>query len=41
MHRYGLDGVWMGYPAAFVASVCLQFGYYLFVWKKKTHERLI
>lgn len=41
MHRFGLDGVWMGYPAAFIASVCLQFAYYWFVWKKKTHERLI
>lgn len=41
MHRYGLDGVWMGYPAAFVASLCLQFVYYAIVWRKKTHERLI
>lgn len=41
MHRYGLDGVWMGYPAAYVASVALQFLYYSVVWKKKTHERLI
>lgn len=41
MHRYALDGVWMGYPAAFIASVCLQFFYYAIVWRKKTHERLI
>lgn len=41
MHRFGLDGVWMGYPAAFIASVCLQFVYYAIVWRKKTHERLI
>jgi len=41
MHRVGLDGVWMGYPAAYFASLCLQFGYYLVIWKKKTHERLI
>ena len=41
MHRYGVDGVWMGYPAAYVASVALQFLYYRLVWKKKTHERLI
>ncbi|HET9097529.1 MAG TPA: MATE family efflux transporter [Candidatus Baltobacteraceae bacterium] len=41
MHRYGVDGVWMGYPAAFIASVCLQFAYYAIVWRKKTHERLI
>ena len=41
MHRYALDGVWMGYPAAFIASLCLQFVYYAIVWRKKTHERLI
>lgn len=41
MHRYGIDGVWMGYPIAFFASACLQFAYYMLVWKKKTHQRLI
>ena len=41
MHRYGLDGVWMGYPSAYFALVLLQFAYYAIVWKKKTHERLI
>lgn len=41
MRHYGLDGVWMGYPAAFIASLCLQFVYYAIVWKKKTHQRLI
>jgi putative MATE family efflux protein len=41
MQHYGLDGVWMGYPIAFAAATCLQFAYYTFVWKKKTHERLI
>lgn len=41
MRHYGLDGVWMGYPIAYFASVCLQFAYYMVVWKKKTHERLI
>lgn len=41
MQHYGLDGVWMGYPSAYFASLCLQFAYYLFVWKRKTHERLI
>lgn len=41
MHRIGLDGVWLGYPAAFIFSLCLQFAYYTLVWKKKTHERLI
>lgn len=41
MQHYGIDGVWMGYPAAFCASVLLQFAYYTFVWKRKTHQRLI
>jgi len=41
MHRFGIDGVWMGYPIAFVVGLALQFTYYEVVWKKKTHERLI
>jgi putative MATE family efflux protein len=41
MRHFGLEGVWMGYPIAYFASVCLQFAYYTLVWKKKTHERLI
>ena len=40
MHRVGLDGVWMGYPIAFCGGLILQFCYYEFVWKRKTHERL-
>ncbi|MBV8530980.1 MAG: MATE family efflux transporter, partial [Candidatus Eremiobacteraeota bacterium] len=40
MHRIGLDGVWLGYPAAYCVVLTLQFCYYEFVWKKKTHERL-
>lgn len=41
MGRFGLDGVWMGYPIAFCSGLILQFCYYEFVWKKKTHERLL
>ncbi len=41
MQHFGLDGVWMGYPIAFVIGLLLQFSYYEFVWKKKTHERLV
>ncbi|MDQ2681775.1 MAG: MATE family efflux transporter [Candidatus Eremiobacteraeota bacterium] len=41
MQKIGLDGVWYGYPAAFAVSLTLQFLYYTFVWKKRTHERLI
>ncbi len=40
MHSYGLNGVWIGYPAAFCVVLALQFTYYEFVWKRKTHERL-
>lgn len=40
MQRFGLDGVWMGYPAAYCASLTAQFLYYEFVWKRRTHERL-
>jgi putative MATE family efflux protein len=41
MHRLGLDGVWMGYPIAYCTGLALQFCYYEFVWKRKTHERLV
>jgi putative MATE family efflux protein len=41
MHHFGIDGVWMGYPIAYAVGVALQFGYYEFFWKKKTHKRLI
>lgn len=41
MRHFGLDGVWMGYPIAFCAGLALQFCYYEFVWKRKTHERLV
>lgn len=40
MHYYGLDGVWLGYPISYCVVLLLQFRYYEFVWKKKTHERL-
>ena len=40
-HRIGLDGVWVGYPVAYVVMFGLQAGYYLLVWRKKTHARLI
>ena len=41
MHRIGLDGVWLGYPIAYCVGLTLQFCYYEFVWKRKTHERLV
>ncbi len=41
MQRLGIDGVWMGYPIAFIVGLTLQFCYYEFFWKNKTHQRLI
>ena len=41
MHRFGIEGVWMGYPIAYAIGLALQFTYYKLVWKKKEHERLI
>jgi putative MATE family efflux protein len=41
MHKFGIDGIWMGYPIAFCSGLVLQFCYYEFVWKHKTHERLV
>ena len=40
MHRFGLDGVWLGYPIAYCIGLVLQFCYYTFAWKQKTHERI-
>src|SRR5579872_411571 len=41
MHRIGIQGIWIGYPVAFCVVLALQSSYYFFVWKKKTHQRLI
>ncbi|HKW44408.1 MAG TPA: MATE family efflux transporter, partial [Candidatus Eremiobacteraceae bacterium] len=37
----GLDGIWYGYPAAFLVALSLQTAYYTFVWKKQRHELLL
>lgn len=37
----GIRGIWMGYPAAFLVSLGLQYGYYRIIWKKKTITRLV
>ncbi|MCS7462313.1 MATE family efflux transporter [Paenibacillus doosanensis] len=37
----GIQGIWIGYPAAFIVSLILQYAYYLTVWKKKRISRLI
>jgi len=41
MHHFGLNGVWMGYPISFVVVLALQYTYYNFFWKKRTHQRLV
>ncbi|PZR56380.1 MAG: MATE family efflux transporter [Candidatus Meridianibacter frigidus] len=41
MRKIGLNGIWIGYPVAFVVVLSLQFMYYQFVWKKRTHRRLV
>ena len=41
MHKFGIDGIWMGYPVAYCVVLLLQFGYYELFWKRMTHERLI
>jgi Na+-driven multidrug efflux pump len=41
MQRWGLDGVWYGYPAAYIAGLAMQFTYYKFFWRKRRIERLI
>ncbi|MDB5827096.1 MAG: family efflux transporter [Variovorax sp.] len=40
-HRIGLNGVWVAYPAAFVAMLILQTTYYRAVWRKKAIRRLV
>ncbi|MBG9387775.1 MATE family efflux transporter [Caenimonas aquaedulcis] len=40
-HRFGLNGVWMAYPIAFVAMLAFQSAYYNLVWRKKKIERLV
>jgi len=41
MNRLGLDGVWYGYPAAYIAGLLMQLAYYECVWKRKTLRRLV
>jgi putative MATE family efflux protein len=39
--RMGINGVWIAYPACFVAMALLQLSYYQLVWRKKTIRRMI
>ncbi|MDF2082155.1 MATE family efflux transporter [Bacillus pseudomycoides] len=37
----GIKGIWIGYPAAFIVSLLLQYGYYKLSWQKKRITRLV
>lgn len=37
----GIEGIWVGYPAAFAASLGLQYAYYRLVWKRRRIARLV
>ncbi|WP_409012299.1 MATE family efflux transporter [Bacillus anthracis] len=37
----GIKGIWIGYPAAFIVSLLLQYGYYKLSWKKERISRLV
>ena len=39
--RFGLKGVWMAYPIAFVSMLVLQSGFYRLVWRKSKIERIV
>jgi len=41
MQRWGLDGVWYGYPVAFIVALIGQFTYYYFFWRRLERKRLI
>ena len=41
MRHIGLNGVWIGYPAAFAVGLALMTVYYKLVWKHQQHERLV
>ncbi|HUY10980.1 MAG TPA: MATE family efflux transporter [Candidatus Dormibacteraeota bacterium] len=40
MQHFGIDGIWMGYALSFCVVLLLQFCYFEFFWKRRTHERL-
>ncbi|QED50212.1 MATE family efflux transporter [Cytobacillus dafuensis] len=37
----GIKGIWIGYPAAFIVTLALQYSYYRWSWKKKRIVSLI
>jgi putative MATE family efflux protein len=41
MKHFGLDGIWIAYPIAFVANLCFQSTYYFAFWKKRQIKALV
>jgi putative MATE family efflux protein len=39
--QLGLDGVWIGYPVAFMVMLVAQAAYYLLLWRHRRHRRLV
>ena len=39
--QFGITGVWMAYPIAFMSMLVLQASYYNLVWRKRKIERLV
>ncbi len=39
--RFGLSGVWMAYPIAFVSMLVFQSAYYRLVWRHRKIERIV
>ncbi|KYQ00197.1 MATE family efflux transporter [Bacillus pacificus] len=37
----GIEGIWIGYPTAFIVSLILQYAYYKLSWQKKRITRLV
>lgn len=37
----GLEGVWIGYPAAFLALILAQITYYAMIWRRHSYRRLV
>lgn len=39
--RIGVDGVWIGYPVAFIGGLALQILYYAVFWRRSRHAALV
>ena len=39
--HFGLQGVWMAFPVAYLGMLALQTAYYSFVWRHQKIQRLV